>query len=119
MAILIGALLAILAVAVLLYPFLKVRFRSRASQGDDTSAQAAVGASARARARDGIYDEIRALQLDRELGRIDEQEYKERLHDYRLQAAAVLHDEEQLNSVLEDEIWAARALAGDEGQREG
>ena len=113
MAILIGTLLAILAVAVLLYPFLRVRFRSRASLGDGTFPAAGVGA------REAIYDEIRALQLDHELGSIDEQEYEERLHGYRLEAAAVLRDEERLNSRLEDEIWAARALARNEGQRGG
>ena len=113
MAVLIGVLLAMLAVVVLLYPFLRVRFRSRASQGDGTSALAGLGA------REGIYDEIRALRLDHELGSIDEQEYKERLHGYRLQAAAVLRDEERLNSRLEDEIWAARVLAGNEGLGEG
>ena len=108
MAVLIGALLAILGVGVILYPFMKARLATRASRSPDIEPPASM------KGHDAIYDEIRTLQLEYELGSIGEDEYNERLHDYRLQAALSLRDQDQLEleSSLEDEILAARGLIG-------
>lgn len=116
MAVLIGALLTILVVAVILYPFIKGRFRSRTTPTLHPSAE--VGRST----RDEIYDDIRTLRLEYELGSVDEEEYKERLQTYRSQAALAMRDQEQseseLDRSLEEEIQRARALL-ESGDRTG
>ena len=113
MAVLIGALLTILVVAVILYPFIKGRFRSGTSPTPQPSGE--IGG----RTRERIYDDIRTLRLEYELGSIDEEEYRELLQTYRSQAALAIKDQEQsdseLDRSLEDEIQRARAhlVSGD------
>ena len=112
MAVLIGALLAILAIGVILYPFLKARSRPRTSRPSDPD-PGSVWAG-----RQGIYEEIKTLQLEYELGRIEEPEYHQRLRAFRLQAAGTLRDQEHLEleveRSLEEEILASRSLRGSE-----
>ena len=63
-------------------------------------------------------DEIRALQLDWELGRVDDEEYHRRLNDYRVQAASRLRERdlkfEKLDAELESEILEARSVSQDQ-----
>ena len=58
-------------------------------------------------------DEIRALQLDWELGRVDDEEYHSRLNDYRVRAASLLRERDlmlqEADAALEAEIFAARS----------
>ena len=112
MAELVGALLAVLAIGVILYPFWRRRFRqpSPAVRGQAEHPGEAGAA---------IYEEIRTLQLEYQLGAIDEADYQARLRSSRLRAAAALRDrdlqEQELDLALEDEIRAARsAKKGDE-----
>ena len=69
------------------------------------------------RSRESLYEEIRTLQLERDLGRVDEAEYLERFHTLRLQAAATLRDEEgrgnDLDRALEEEVARARSGGGE------
>ncbi len=93
MAVLIGVLLAILIIAVVLYPFL-VRLRMKPA------------ADSRDHLGDGrpepIYEEIKTLQLEYELGAVEEEEYRKRLHVYRLRAAAALRDREEQEKASEE-----------------
>jgi hypothetical protein len=107
MAIIIGLVLAILSIAVVVYPFLKSRAGERAeaipegldSQGPDLET---------------IYEAIRTLQLDHQLGKVPDGLYQEQLRDYRLQAAAALKQQVEAHArdqdwALEQEIQVARA----------
>ena len=111
MAVLIGTLLGVLVIGVVLYPFIKLRFRP---EGNPTRHSRATGPPRALRGRDAIYEEIRSLQQDYESGSMEEAEYHERLRAYRLQAAGVLRDQEVLQRELhrahEEEIMAARTV---------
>ncbi|MBI4233794.1 MAG: hypothetical protein HY686_05075 [Chloroflexi bacterium] len=104
---LIGALVILLSVGILLIPFLQ-RDRRRATLPRDTSQEALLR-------REAIYQEINTLQLEYELGHINEADFQARLHDYRLQAAAALKEEveqseaaQALAAALEEEVKALR-----------
>ena len=108
MAFLIALLLVVLTISVLLYPFVKLRRRGDGPRLDDSFLEASSQ-------RGAIYEEIRALQLERDLGRISEEEYQQRLQRYRVQAAASLREEGRLkeesgtmDQVLEEEVREAR-----------
>ncbi len=104
----IGVLLALLAIGVVVYPFV----RSKRSQTRFQSGGAGV-----ARPEEAALEEIRTLQLERELGRVDEVEYQERLRDYRVRAASLLRDKDlrvqEADAELEAEILSARSIADD------
>lgn len=122
MALIIGTVLALLSVAVAVYPF--ARRRLGWDKGGNTAADRAVevetGAGTDTAALADIYAAIRTLQLERELGSIPEELYREQLADYRIQAALALRRQEQAaggpgmaaaqgDEELEREIRAARA----------
>ena len=111
MAVLIGVLLAVLVVGVVVYPFLRAGLRLPTPPSRGPSAD-----SGRDRP-EAILEEIKTLQLEHELGTVNDGEYHERLAVYRLQAAAALRDREQsgedLDLSVEKEIMEARALLGD------
>lgn len=117
MAILIGVLVGILSIALLLYPFVKRRFLRIAPPSQISQEQHGLDG------RQTIYDDIKALQLDYDLGSIAEQEYQEQLRAYRIQAAAALKDQDQLQvgieQTLEEEILKARESADEPSQVEG
>ena len=115
MSVLIGVLLALLAIAVVIYPFVKFRFQPRPPMAVVSPDPGRL---------DTVYEEIRTLQLEYELGSIEEREYQEQLRDYRLQAAAILHEQgrsrQQMDLLMEEEIMAAREAIGMEhGSPEG
>ena len=83
MALIIGAALAVLSVAVIMYPFLKPRVRT----GDHGGVSAVDPAATEV---EPVYDAIRTLQLEYQLGKVPENLYLEQLAGYRLQAAGVL-----------------------------
>ena len=107
MAIAIAGILGVLSIAVLVFPFLK--YRSRGPATDPVPLSASSGPEL-----DAIYDALRTLQLEHQLGNVPETTYREQLEGYRLQAAVLLRqqseDEEQSGrQELEQEILAARA----------
>ena len=109
MALLAGALLGLLALGVLLWPFVRGRWAPAPS-----SLAEEVGAHQRR--REAIYEGIRSLELEHELGQVEPQEYQRRLHAYRLEAAVVLQEQEALevrltavDEALEGEVQRARA----------
>ena len=83
MAILIAAALVLLSVGVVLYPFLKPRVAflqpSPPAHTDDDLPEL-----------EAIYDSIRILQLEHQLGNTAEGLFREQLDGYRVQAAMVL-----------------------------
>lgn len=123
MALVIGTVLALLSVAVAVYPF--ARRRLGWDKADNAAADGAVGVEtgegADTASLADIYAAIRTLQLERELGSIPEELYREQLADYRIQAALALRRQEQTaggpgiaaappgDEELEREIRAARA----------
>ncbi len=129
MAITLGAILALLSVAVAVYPFLQRRFfgtsasEMRDAFSEEVGREGGVEGGAKTpEPSDGlqsIYDAIRTLQLERELGNIPEGLYREQLNGYRMQAALVLRERDAFRSgnpdpslpdpSLEEEIKLARA----------
>ena len=102
-----GAALAVLSVAVVIYPFLKSRLRTRA--GDSPK-----GGGSTAPDLEPIYDSIRTLHLEYQLGQVPDNLYREQLRGYRLQAANVLRrrDHDRAGApgwLLEQEVLLARA----------
>ena len=93
MAILIGLLLALALIVVLARPVLR---RDGGVSGDMSSPDFLEAS----RRQQQIYDDIKSLILDHELGNVPPQEYQERLETYRLQAANALREQEQLRHTL-------------------
>ena len=61
--------------------------------------------------RISIYQEIRTLENDLNLGQVPPEEYEKRLRDYRLRAAELMMQEEELKQIdfdLEEEITLLR-----------
>ena len=122
MALLLGALLAVGALVVVIWPFLRWE-RGVSNPVSDPSA----GMAEMRQRREAIYREMRTLETEHGLGQVDAQEYEERLQGYRLQAAAALRQEEELagrvarlDRAVEEEIQAARrSLNGVEHSSEG
>ena len=120
MALTIGAILALLGVAVAVYPFLRHRFLAPAPREDEVAAEA--GRTGNSLPDSGeladeletIYAAIGTLQLERQLGNIPEGLYREQLNGYRRQAARLLRQREREQAgnedwALEEEIKVARA----------
>ena len=98
MGVLIGLALALVCAAILALPFLRARRSSMDREMDDLAETT--------RQREAVYDEIRTLQLERDVGRIEQQEYEARLRRLRLEAAAILRDEERLMRSKGEREWA-------------
>ena len=101
MAFILGLSFAFLAILLLAWPVLR---RSRAAP-DTTPSQGPLSEVALRRSR--IYDDIKTLVLDHELGNIPDQEYEEKLAAYRIDAARAIRDQEQLQQAqasLEDAL---------------
>ena len=95
MAIIIGAVLSLLSIAVLLYPFFKAPrtgLRDGALEGGDESPQEL----------ESVYQAIRTLQLEHELGRVPDGSYVEQLGAYRLEAAEILRSRAVAQSLGKD-----------------
>jgi hypothetical protein len=110
MPVLIGALLALLVVGVVLYPFVKRRFGVASPSGGRPGDTA--GPAAWRLRREEIYESIRGLQLEYEIGGVEETDYRERLRAYRVQAAAVVREQElaerEVERLVERDVRALR-----------
>jgi hypothetical protein len=97
MAIFIGSVLAVLSIAIIVYPFLKCRTSDGASVpfgGTDSDIPDL----------DAIYEAIRTLQLEHQLANIPQGLYQEQLDSYRVQAALAL--KQQMEAQAQDEDWS-------------
>ncbi len=102
MGLIIGILLGLFSLVVLALPF----FRKERVGG----LHAGNAGSLREK-RISIYQEIRTLENDLDLGQVSPEDYEKRLHDYRLRAAELLMEEEELEQTdfdLEEEITLRR-----------
>ena len=118
MAFLIGGLLAAFALIAVLRPFLKglpVARRASSSRPDALGLEGPSGTGQRTRQH--VYDDIKTLLLEHDLGRLEEKEYLDRLQGLRLEGAALVRDDEGLEQAmdlaLEQEILAARERSGE------
>ena len=107
MTLVVGALLALFSIAIVAYPFLKSRMRAGGSQESAITSVAPPEL-------EPIYDAIRTLQLEYQLGKVPENLYREQLTGYRVQAASVLRQRDQEREgapewVLEQEVLVSRA----------
>ena len=96
-----GFLLALASIALLARPFLR---RPQPASLPSSSLDSLKNVQWQ---QQQVYDEIKTLILDHDLGNIPSQEYDEKLGAYRLQAADLLRQEEQLLHevrYLEEEI---------------
>ena len=107
-AILVGAALACFSLVMVGYAF----FRGNAPE--DESSVASVPPGDDSVGLDAIYDSIDTLELDYQLGNVPEEQYREQLQGYRVQAAVAV--KAMLESgdappelLLEQEVLAARA----------
>jgi hypothetical protein len=110
MALLVASALVILSVAIVLYPFMKLRSRSRAEGRE-------AGAGFSGPDLESILESIRTLQLEHQLGKVPQDDYQRQLRSYRLGAAAALRQRVDGKSgdpdwLLEQEILVARAALG-------
>jgi hypothetical protein len=91
MAFIIGILLGLFSLSILVYPFLKTRYLSPDSPGDEDLEDLA-------RARSSLMDEMERLALDLDVGNITEQQYQEGIAPLRRAAALSLRQEDQLKA---------------------
>ena len=81
---------ALLIVGAVAWPFLSGRWRAtgNAPEPEDADGQAPANAAA----LEDVYDAIRTLQMEHSLGRIDDDDFREQLGQYRRQAAVILRE---------------------------
>lgn len=120
MALAIGAIIALLAIMVAAYPFRRRKAANEAGNGlqpDDGSELIAEHFDGPDQL-DTIYESIRTLHLEREIGNIPDGLYREQMNLYRREAALLLRDYERkhtgnldrdLDWALEEEVKVARA----------
>ena len=89
MAFIVGFLLAVLSIAALAYPFLRVR---RGVKGPPMSESL----EELRRTGQSLYDEINQLKLDLDVRNVSQEEYQERVPRLRRHAAAILRKEDQI-----------------------
>ncbi len=101
---LIVSLLAIFAVVMVAYPFFR-----RSDQGSAPGIHESKEVAERRR-REEMYQEIRALQMEFQLGTLEEPEYRRQLRLIRMEAARSIRDEELslLDRELEERISSSR-----------
>lgn len=103
----VGTVLALFSLGIVAYPFFRSRIRTGTSRPSTLSGGAPPELAP-------VYDAIRTLQLEYQLGKVPENLYREQLTGYRLHAASALRQqaEEQQGSqewMLEQEVLLARA----------
>ncbi|MFP6635727.1 MAG: hypothetical protein VCB79_07380 [Dehalococcoidia bacterium] len=96
MAFLLAAVLIVLSVGVVIYPFLKRRDSVTGDGPEDV-------ASTTDRGMEAIVEDMRILRLDHQAGNIPDDLYQEQIRAYRLQAAS--HLRQQTEGQLEGADW--------------
>lgn len=112
MVLLLSVFLGAVVFAVLLLPFLRTRrWRDSLPQGGLEDLAELV------RRKGRVYEEIRTLQLEHDLGHVGEEEYELRLRAFKLRAALLLREHrrvdeelERLGQEVEREVLASRSL---------
>ena len=110
MGLIIGILLGLFSLVILALPFLRRERVGGIHTGNSGDLK---------ERRISIYQEIRALENDLNLGQVSPDDYEKRLQDYRLRAAKLLMEEEELKQIdfdLEEEINLRRINGHDAKQ---
>jgi len=109
-----GLLLAIIVLALVLLPFFRKRQDQPASVVDTVNQIET--------RRDELYQEMRTLQQDFDIGNIAREDYESRIRALRLEAALTLREQRELegeisrlDTALEKEISAYRSKNGSRG----
>ena len=84
---------ALLIVGAVAWPFLAGRWwaAGRVQEAQDADGAGLTGSAA----LEDVYEAIRTLQMEHSLGRIDDDDFREQLDQYRLQAAQIMRDLDQ------------------------
>ncbi len=116
MTILVLTLLVLVAIVVLVYPFWAARYGGVLF--DDPARDLEAGIR---RARDRVYEEIRALQQEYFLGNMTEAEYRAQLQAARQRAAELIREQQQVNetaAAIQDRVdTELRELLPRDGER--
>ena len=112
MAIIIGAVLSLLCIAVLFYPFFKAQRGGLAAGTLENAGPENDGESPQE--LESVYQAIRTLQLEHQLGRVPDGSYKDQLDAYRLEAAEILRSRALAQTVGNDASQDPRASAESE-----
>ncbi len=83
---------ALLIVGAVAWPFLAGRWRAAGRVQESPDASVAASGNA---ALEDVYEAIRTLQMEHSLGRIDDDDFREQLDQYRLRAAQIMRDLDQ------------------------
>ncbi len=113
MALIIGAVLAVLSVIVVVYPFLQRKGRAsrdsmeKVAGGPDPAPDLVTGEL------DALLEAMRTLRLEYQLDKIPDDIYQGQLRTYRLRAAAALRRQVETRTGdpgrdLEQEVWMVR-----------
>ena len=107
MAYIIGLIIAAVSVALVAAPF----FRQRGKSKEPEVLPAQIEARDKRRR---IYQEMDTIQLDYDMGNIDEAQYQQQIQPYRLEAASVIREQQKdgqkiAGNALEEEIKAFRS----------
>ena len=81
---------ALLIVGAVAWPFLAGRWRTSGNAPE--SADVSSEAPARTAALEDVYEAIRTLQMEHSLGRVDDEDFREQLNQYRREAAEIMRD---------------------------
>ena len=117
MVILIITLLLVASLLVVLYPLLA--HRTGASDAEEAAQQVAEGLR---RERDRIYEELQALQQERFLRHLSEEEYQAEQQAARTHSALLLQRQQQVQEMAaraEEEVEEEISRAGQRGQSTG
>ncbi|MDE2899721.1 MAG: hypothetical protein OXN15_01680 [Chloroflexota bacterium] len=118
-ALVVGGALAVVAVVVVLLPFFRQRREAEPDEPFDPSTGSGRAEGVRVQ-REGIYQALETLRLERELGQVDDAEYERQAGEYRRMAALLVREQERLlaegaseedggpNDQLEREVAEAR-----------
>ena len=109
-AILVGLALAVFSLVMVSYSF----FRGSSTSSGQAQSSLSPPASDDNVGLDSIYDSIDTLELEYQLGNLPEDQYREQLQAYRLEAAAAIKSQLEQGTappelLLEQEVIAARA----------
>lgn len=106
-----GVFLALVCLGVVLWPFLKASRRPARREFATPSGDAQGGG------RQRVYQEMKTLLLEYQLGHVDEEEYQARTQEYRLEAARAIREQERLeqtlrglDETLEQQVQALRSV---------
>ena len=118
MALIIGALLAVLSVIVVVYPFWQRKGRA---SGDKVAGGPDPMPDLMTEELDALLEAMRTLQLEHQLDKIPDGIYQGQMRNYRLRAAAALRRQVETRTGdpgrdLEREVWMVRlGIAGEDG----